>query len=80
EQQQLVLLLRHASTCCDGAAGRCRSAPLHCRSAAMLSSHIAACKEGPRCGTPHCCMSRIALSHWGSCTDASCSFCGPLRE
>jgi E1A/CREB-binding protein len=77
QQQQRLLLLRHASKC-TVAPGQCTTTP-HCEQAKKIWSHIGKCKE-QKCEVLHCVSSRFVLSHYHRCKDLECKVCAPLRE
>ena len=77
QQQQRLLLLRHASKC-PHEAGRCPVTP-HCASMKQLWKHIMTCKD-QECKVAHCVSSRYVLSHYSKCKDQACPVCGPVRE
>merc|ERR1711871_1365474 len=75
QQQQRLLLLRHASKCsktdCD--------VTQHCASMKELWEHIMNCKD-QQCKKPHCVSSRYVLSHYSKCKETKCPVCGPVRD
>jgi len=77
QQQQRLLLLRHASKC-PHEADTCTVTP-HCASMKELWSHIMGCKD-QECKVAHCVSSRYVLSHYSKCKDQACPVCGPVRE
>jgi E1A/CREB-binding protein len=77
QQQQRLLLLRHASKC-PYENGRCRITPL-CASMKQLWKHIMSCKD-QECKMSHCVSSRYVLSHYSKCKDQNCPVCGPVRK
>jgi len=77
QQQQRLLLLRHASKC-QAPPGRCTRTSL-CAQTKILWQHIATCKN-PACPTPRCVSSRRVLSHYHSCKDPTCAVCTPVRN
>eukprot|EP00598_Pedospumella_elongata_P008379 CAMPEP_0185012788 /NCGR_PEP_ID=MMETSP1098-20130426/98477_1 /TAXON_ID=89044 /ORGANISM="Spumella elongata, Strain CCAP 955/1" /LENGTH=2117 /DNA_ID=CAMNT_0027541853 /DNA_START=291 /DNA_END=6644 /DNA_ORIENTATION=+ len=77
QQQQRLLLLRHASKCPHDS-GRCPVTP-HCWSMKQLWKHIMSCKD-QECKVPHCVSSRYVLSHYSKCKEPTCPVCGPVRE
>jgi ubiquitin len=77
QQQQRLLLLRHASMC-RHENGKCPVTP-HCAGMKRLWRHIADCKD-EQCQVPHCKSSRYVLSHYHRCKDLRCEVCGPVRE
>ena len=77
QQQQRLLLLRHASKC-PHENGRCPVTP-HCWSMKQLWKHIMSCKD-QECKIPHCVSSRYVLSHYSKCKEPTCPVCGPVRE
>jgi E1A/CREB-binding protein len=77
QQQQRLLLLRHASKC-PHENGSCPVTP-HCVGMKRLWKHIAECKD-QQCQMAHCVSSRYVLSHYHRCKDPRCAVCGPVRE
>jgi E1A/CREB-binding protein len=77
QQQQRLLLLRHASKC-PHENNKCQVTP-HCANMKTLWKHIMSCKDQD-CKTAHCVSSRYVLSHYSKCKDAACPVCGPVRE
>ena len=77
QQQQRLLLLRHASKC-PHENGTCPVTP-HCAGMKRLWKHIAECKD-QQCQMAHCVSSRYVLSHYHRCKDPRCAVCGPVRE
>lgn len=77
QQQQRLLLLRHASKC-PHENGTCPVTP-HCGGMKRLWKHIAECKD-QQCQMAHCVSSRYVLSHYHRCKDPRCAVCGPVRE
>lgn len=77
QQQQRLLLLRHASKC-PAPEGHCQATP-HCAGMKGLWAHIAKCKD-QQCQVSHCVSSRYVLSHYHRCKDAKCAVCGPVRD
>ena len=77
QQQQRLLLLRHASKC-PHENGNCPVTP-HCVGMKRLRKHIAECKD-QQCQMAHCVSSRYVLSHYHRCKDPRCAVCGPVRE
>ena len=79
QQQQRLLLLRHASGC-RHENGKCPVTP-HCARMKWLWRHIndAKCKD-PQCQVAHCVSSRYVLSHYRRCKDPRCAVCGPVRQ
>ena len=77
QQQQRLLLLRHASKCpLEG--GYCPVTP-HCASMKQLWKHIMTCQDQD-CKVAHCVSSRYVLSHYSTCMDQACPVCRPIRE
>eukprot|EP00501_MAST-03F_sp_TOSAG23-6_P001942 GSMAST32.ASY1.ANO1.2023.1 assembled CDS len=76
QQQQRLLLLRHASKCCNGP--DCQATSL-CSQMKKLWAHIAKCKD-QNCTVSHCVSSRYILSHYKQCKDRQCQVCGPVRH
>jgi hypothetical protein len=77
QQQQRLLLLRHASKC-PHENGRCPVTP-HCWNMKQLWKHIMSCKDQD-CKMAHCVSSRYVLSHYSKCKEPTCPVCGPVRE
>jgi len=77
QQQQRLLLLRHASKC-PHESGRCPVTP-HCWNMKQLWKHIMSCKDQD-CKVAHCVSSRYVLSHYSKCKEPTCPVCGPVRE
>ena len=77
QQQQRLLLLRHASKC-PSEVGMCQATP-HCAAMKTLWHHIAGCKE-QQCKVSHCTSSRYVLNHYHRCKNVQCDVCGPVRE
>lgn len=77
QQQQRLLLLRHASKCPHDD-GRCPVTP-HCWSMKQLWKHIMSCKD-QECKVAHCVSSRYVLSHYSKCKEQTCPVCAPVRE
>lgn len=77
QQQQRLLLLRHASKC-PHTGNQCPVTP-HCASMKQLWEHIMSCKD-QECKVGHCVSSRYVLSHYSKCKEASCPVCGPVRD
>ena len=77
QQQQRLLLLRHASKC-PHENGRCPVTP-HCWNMKQLWKHIMSCKDQD-CKVAHCVSSRYVLSHYSKCKEPTCPVCGPVRE
>jgi hypothetical protein len=77
QQQQRLLLLRHASKCPHDN-GRCPVTP-HCWGMKQLWKHIMSCKDQD-CRIPHCVSSRYVLSHYSKCKEPQCPVCGPVRD
>ena len=75
QQQQRLLLLRHASKCPHE---KC-PVTTHCESMKILWRHIMTCKE-VECKVAHCVSSRYVLSHYSKCRESTCPVCGPVRE
>lgn len=77
QQQQRLLLLRHASKC-PHEDSKCPVTP-HCWSMKQLWKHIMSCKDQD-CKVAHCVSSRYVLSHYSKCKEGSCPVCQPVRE
>ncbi|CAM9226043.1 unnamed protein product [Chrysoparadoxa australica] len=76
QQQQRLLLLRHASTCTSK--GNCLDTP-HCAAMQTLWKHIAECRT-QECQVPHCVSSRYVLWHYHRCREQQCELCSPVRD
>ena len=81
QQQQRLLLLRHASKCKYGTPENPSTCPAtkHCRDMKQLWQHITRCKN-QRCDRAHCVSSRYVLSHYNRCKEDACSVCKPVRD
>lgn len=77
QQQQRLLLLRHASKC-PVKDGKCKVTP-HCAAMKRLWRHISDCKN-QQCPVDKCVSSRFVLSHYHRCKDPMCSVCLPVRD
>jgi TAZ zinc finger len=77
QQQQRLLLLRHASKC-EAATGQC-TITIHCDQLKDLWKHIGKCKDKD-CKMLHCVSSRFVLSHYHRCKDLACVVCSPIRK
>jgi hypothetical protein len=77
QQQQRLLILRHASKC-PHENEKCPVTP-HCAGMKRLWKHIGECKEY-QCQFPHCVASRYVISHYHRCKDQRCEVCGPVRK
>ena len=77
QQQQRLLLLRHAYKC-PHANGSCPITRF-CAGIKQLWGHISAC-QNKRCTVPHCLSSRVILAHYHGCKDAACAVCAPVRN
>ncbi|GKY92630.1 hypothetical protein MPSEU_000233100 [Mayamaea pseudoterrestris] len=77
QQQQRLLLLRHASKCMAGPACTTR----FCPQMVTLWRHMKTCRD-KKCRTPHCLSSRCVLNHYRICKSqgktATCEVCGPV--
>eukprot|EP01036_Dinobryon_divergens_P035370 gene35370-45813_t len=79
QQQQRLLLLRHASRCPhENEESNCPATP-HCRSMKTLWKHVLVCKDQV-CSTAHCVSSRYVLSHYSKCREPECPLCKPVRD
>ncbi len=76
QQQQRIVLLRHASNCHHDI-GKCIVTP-HCAYMKNLWKHIISCKDLD-CTFNHCISSRYVLYHYSKCIDTSCPICQPVR-
>jgi hypothetical protein len=75
QQQQRLLLLRHASRCMSGEFCRVTR---HCRRMKRLWCHILACRS-QTCDYEFCISSRYVLSHYSRCRSQHCAICSPVR-
>ena len=79
QQQQRLLLLRHASKCKLGAACTTK----FCAQMKPLWQHMKRCRDKD-CTTRHCQSSRCVLTHYRICKSqgktATCEICGPVME
>lgn len=79
QQQQRLILLRHASKCNVGEACKTK----HCAQMVQLWNHMKSCRD-KNCRTSHCISSRCVLNHYRICKDsmqtANCAVCGPVME
>ena len=77
QQQQRLLLLRHASKCTAGPSCQTR----FCAQMKVLWRHMKACRD-KNCKTSHCVSSRCVLNHYRICKSngrtGSCEVCGPV--
>lgn len=78
QQQERLLLLRHASKC-TAPNDRCTATPL-CAKMKILWNHISVCTAASECKTKYCISSRYVLSHWHHCQDSKCDVCAPVNE
>ena len=76
QQQQRLLLLRHASKCPHDQ-GTC-PVTAHCAQMKQLWQHIISCRV-LECKVQHCVSSRYVLSHYSKCHSRTCVLCGPVR-
>ena len=76
DQQQRLLLLRHASKChfCDE--GQCSITP-QCYQMKLLWEHLQNCRNNS-CSYSHCTSSRYVLEHFSKCKNLRCPLCGPI--
>jgi hypothetical protein len=83
QQQQRLLLLRHAAACTVEHPKTCPHSK-HCARMKSLWGHIRArthrkgC-DNNKCEEPHCVSSRYVLSHYHQCKDKECKVCKPVR-
>ena len=77
QQQQRLLMLRHASICTNEN-GICTFSA-SCHAMKILWHHIKSCKDN-NCKTKHCISSKYVLSHYSNCKDNMCERCFPVRE
>ena len=79
QQQQRLLLLRHASKCKEGP--KCKTR--FCDQMVALWKHMKNCRD-KKCKTPHCLSSRCVLNHYRICKNngrtATCEVCGPVLK
>lgn len=79
QQQQRLLLLRHASKCKEGPNCKTR----FCDQMVALWKHMKNCRD-KNCKTPHCLSSRCVLNHYRICKNngrtATCEVCGPVLK
>lgn len=79
QQQQRLLLLRHASKCEDGADCKVK----FCSQMVELWEHMKKCRD-KNCKTAHCLSSRCVLNHYRICKSenktSSCEVCGPVKR
>lgn len=77
QQQQRLLLLRHASKC--NAGPQCSTK--FCEQMVTLWKHMKTCRN-KNCKTSHCLSSRCVLNHYRICKSngrtATCEVCGPV--
>jgi E1A/CREB-binding protein len=78
QQQQRLLLLRHAASECPHSNGACPSTP-NCWRMKQLWKHMKICKD-QGCKIAFCVSSRYVLMHYSKCKEQSCQVCGPVRE
>jgi len=78
QQQQRLLILRHASKCPVNPPHVCQSTP-HCKQMKELWHHIAKCKD-QHCQYAHCVSSRYVLSHYHRCNNPECEVCKPVKD
>ena len=77
QQQQRLLMLRHASKCTNEN-GMCTFSA-SCHAMKILWHHIKSCKDN-NCKTKHCISSKYVLSHYSNCKDNTCERCFPVRD
>ncbi len=78
QQQQRLLLLRHAAKC-PHSYGHCPITP-RCAKMKVLWNHILTCGDKD-CKVQHCISSRHVLSHYSKCKNYDgCEACRPVRE
>ncbi len=79
QQQQRLILLRHASKCRAGMTCEIK----FCAQMVKLWNHMKKCRD-KHCSTPHCLSSRCVLNHYKICKDenrtATCEVCAPVTE
>ena len=79
QQQQRLLLLRHASKCREGSACKVK----FCSQMISLWKHMKKCRDKD-CKTAHCLSSRCVLNHYRICkaenNTQSCEVCGPVMR
>ncbi|RHY33171.1 hypothetical protein DYB32_001798 [Aphanomyces invadans] len=76
-QQQRLLLLRHASWCQEQTG--CKATP-HCADMKALWSHIGGCTNTTSCQFENCTSSKFVLSHFQQCTNSQCIVCSVVRQ
>ena len=79
QQQERLMLLRHASKCKSGAYCRVK----FCGQMVQLWKHMKKCRD-KKCMTAHCLSSRCVLNHYRICKSenktSSCEVCGPVMR
>lgn len=79
QQQQRLILLRHASKCKAGP--QCTTK--FCSQMITLWKHMKTCRD-KNCKTPHCLSSRCVLNHYRICKNdgrtSTCEVCGPVMQ
>ena len=79
QQQQRLLLLRHASKCNDGVACKTK----FCGPMVALWKHMKKCRD-KNCKTAHCLSSRCVLNHYRKCKienkTSTCEVCAPVMQ
>lgn len=76
DQQQRLLLLRHASKCHFNDEGQCSITP-QCFQMKLLWDHLQNCRNNS-CSYSHCMSSRYVLEHFSKCKNLRCPLCGPI--
>lgn len=76
DQQQRLLLLRHASKCHFADEGQCSITP-QCYQMKLLWEHLQNCRNN-LCSYSHCMSSRYVLEHFSKCKNLRCPLCGPI--
>lgn len=79
QQQQRLLLLRHASKCKAGSSCKVK----FCGQMVALWKHMKKCRD-KNCKTAHCLSSRCVLNHYRTCKSenktSTCEVCGPVMR
>ncbi|ETV82018.1 hypothetical protein H257_05544 [Aphanomyces astaci] len=76
-QQQRLLLLRHAMWCRESA--KCKATP-QCTEMKALWGHIGLCPNMTSCPVEHCISSKFVLSHFHQCSNSQCIVCSVVRQ
>lgn len=78
EQQQRILILRHAQAC-KLVDGLCPAGYPQCPLFQALWPHLRECGRGG-CEVEHCVSSRYVLAHFDDCRERGCAICVPVDE